>query len=380
MFQDLGLLGYQASDGIVINDSDQLAVDGIGPGSTALFYASGHAHRIGSIDGGYTSVLGMNNHGDIVGSGNNGDGGIVGFSWVNGVFNDLSGLGIVRARAINDADVIVGSSGYYWVYGGYGHSSLHAFRYTGSAFTDLGCFTGDPRTDTEAFGINAAGDIVGYSTAADGTHHAFLFHAGTMQDLGTLGSDVGPVHTSAIAINNNGLILGNATNPYGADLGAFLYTNGAMADLQSLVVNGGDGWSQLVASGLNDAGEIVGTGTVDGGTRGFLLVPTQTAGAGPGPLVATSVLLAPRPNPFRASAEITFDLSARGGSGTTRLEIYDVSGRRVVTLFDDRLAPGPHSVAWNGRGDGGSAAPAGLYFARLTTRDGSTSRRLVLAK
>ena len=74
-FQDLGLLGYQASDGISINNSDQLAVDGIGPGSTALFYAGGQARRVDSVDGGCTSALSINEHGDIVGSAKNGDGG-----------------------------------------------------------------------------------------------------------------------------------------------------------------------------------------------------------------------------------------------------------------------------------------------------------------
>ncbi|HVP39421.1 MAG TPA: hypothetical protein VMS93_09595 [Candidatus Saccharimonadales bacterium] len=58
-----------------INNSDRLAVDGIGPGSTALFYAGGQARRVDSVDGGCTSALSINEHGDIVGSAKNGDGG-----------------------------------------------------------------------------------------------------------------------------------------------------------------------------------------------------------------------------------------------------------------------------------------------------------------
>ena len=46
-FQDLGLLGYQASVGIGINNSDQLAADGEGYGTTALFYANGTATPVG---------------------------------------------------------------------------------------------------------------------------------------------------------------------------------------------------------------------------------------------------------------------------------------------------------------------------------------------
>jgi flagellar hook assembly protein FlgD len=47
---------------------------------------------------------------------------------------------------------------------------------------------------------------------------------------------------------------------------------------------------------------------------------------------------------------------------------------------NERLTPGEHSIAWNGRGDGGTPIPSGNYFARLTTLDGSTSRRLVLER
>jgi len=373
-FQDLGLLGYQASDGISINGSDQLAVDGIGPGSTALFYSNGVARRVGSIDGGYTSAYGINALGDIVGSGTNGDGARVGFSWVGGVFHDLSSLGIMRANAINDAGQIVGSSGYYWTYGGYVHGSLHAFVYAGGVFTDLGSLTGDPRTNTEALGINSSGQIVGYSTAADGLQHAFLFSAGVMQDLGTLPGD----NATAIAINGGGVVIGNLTNPYGANLGAFVYANGTMSDLGSLIVNGAGDWSQLVVTGLNDSGAIVGYGTLNGASHGFLALPATPAAVGPSSLVRTTAILASRPNPFASSTRIPILLSDRAGAGNARLEIFDPSGRRVATLLNERLGPGEHSVAWNGRGDGGALARSGIYFARLTTRDGATSRRLVL--
>ena len=109
-FQDLGLLGYQASDGISIKASDQLAVDGIGPGSTAMFYSGGSAHRVGSVDGGYSSASAVNDLGDVVGSARNGDGQFVGFSWTGGTFTDLNTVGVLKASAIKDSHQIVGSS------------------------------------------------------------------------------------------------------------------------------------------------------------------------------------------------------------------------------------------------------------------------------
>ncbi|HZT44347.1 MAG TPA: Ig-like domain repeat protein [Chthonomonadaceae bacterium] len=271
-FQDLGLLGYQASVGIAINNADQLAADGEGPGTTALFYANGTATPIGNVDGGFSYVFGINNNGDIVGTALNGDNAYVGFSWIGGVFTDLSPLGVYRARSINDSDQLVGSSLYSWSYGGYVHTSAHGCLVSGGSFTDLGSLTGNPETNTEAYGINNAGQIVGYSTGSDNLLHAFLYSSGSMQDLGTIGSD----YAIAVAINNAGQIVGILQNPYGASLGSFLYANGAMTDLSTLIARGGMGWSGLTVTAINDNGAIVGYGAVNNGSQGFLAVPAGT--------------------------------------------------------------------------------------------------------
>ncbi len=73
------------------------------------------------------------------------------------------------------------------------------------------------------------------------------------------------------------------------------------------------------------------------------------------------------PNPFNPSSTLHFDLATRQQA---RLEIYDLRGRRVVTLVDREMGPGPHAIPW-------SDAPAsGLYFARITT--GETTRTVKL--
>jgi hypothetical protein len=50
-----------------------------------------------------------------------------------------------------------------------------------------------------------------------------------------------------------------------------------------------------------------------------------------------------------------------------RVELFDVQGRKLVTLADHDFAAGTHVVAWDGRDQGGARAPRGLYFVRLTT-------------
>jgi probable HAF family extracellular repeat protein len=276
VYKDLGLLGYTSTDGYQINDSDQVAVDAFGGsqgGADVLLYANGTARPIGSLDGGFNYALGMNNLGDIVGEGRNGEGGLIGFAFVGGRFNDLTSLGILRAYAINDSEAFVGVTSYYYGYHNY-YQSLHGCLYAGGVLTDLGSLTGDPTTNTAAFGINNAGDIVGCSTGADGLLHAILYTNGAMQDLGTFNG----ANTTAVAINSSGQIIGEQIDSYGIlPYGpSFLYQNGTMTDLSNLIASGGAGWSGLTAAGINAKGAIVGNGTYNGNTQGFLLLPVTS--------------------------------------------------------------------------------------------------------
>jgi hypothetical protein len=52
---------------------------------------------------------------------------------------------------------------------------------------------------------------------------------------------------------------------------------------------------------------------------------------------------------------------------TARLELYDLSGRRVAVLVDGPLASGTHVLRWNGRDPSGAPAGSGVYLARLVT-------------
>ena len=45
------------------------------------------------------------------------------------------------------------------------------------------------------------------------------------------------------------------------------------------------------------------------------------------------------------------------------LEIYNVLGRRVALLLDERREAGRYTAVWDGRTAAGTKAAAGLYFA-----------------
>ncbi|MBD3220046.1 T9SS type A sorting domain-containing protein, partial [bacterium] len=84
-----------------------------------------------------------------------------------------------------------------------------------------------------------------------------------------------------------------------------------------------------------------------------------------------------RPNPFNPRTTIQFTLAT---AGQVDLTVHDLTGRRVATLVRGRLAAGRHSVAWNGRGDGGRALASGSYLYRLATRDEIVTRKLLLLR
>ena len=49
-----------------------------------------------------------------------------------------------------------------------------------------------------------------------------------------------------------------------------------------------------------------------------------------------------------------------------RVEVFEVTGRRVRSLLDRRMTRGTHIVGWDTRDDAGRAVAPGVYLARLT--------------
>ena len=83
------------------------------------------------------------------------------------------------------------------------------------------------------------------------------------------------------------------------------------------------------------------------------------------------------PNPFNPFTEIAFSLAIRQ---PVRLDVFDVTGRRVASLLSETLPAGPHEVTWNGRDDAGRRLASGTYFYRLTTTTEHQTRRMLLLK
>lgn len=293
----------------------------------AFLWTEGVMADLGTLPGGATSTgVGINNLGQVVGDSQYSQGGSIRHAtlWSNGTATDLGFLPLSgnysRGNGINDAGEVVGHSGpdlttsntraFIWdgtngmrdlgTLGGQfakafsiNSSSLvtgtaqtssgvfHAFLWDqASGMRDIGTIAGS--TSTGAF-INVNGHVAGTSTInnVDNREHAFLYDGTTMLDLGAIGdNDFLSDRSTGYGINIQDEVVGTTYRPYeGGSLYqiAFVYRDGQMFDLETLVDSSGADYRLYTATGINDAGQIavdaikISTGKV----RAVLLTPND---------------------------------------------------------------------------------------------------------
>jgi len=93
---------------------------------------------------------------------------------------------------------------------------------------------------------------------------------------------------------------------------------------------------------------------------------------------ATSQLYANYPNPFNASTIIPFSIAT--GSSTVQLDIFNLSGQKIVTLVRDHRPSGQYQVHWDGRDRRGHPAASGVYLYRLQLSSSQQLRRMLLLR
>ena len=68
------------------------------------------------------------------------------------------------------------------------------------------------------------------------------------------------------------------------------------------------------------------------------------------------------PNPFNPSTTIQYDIPASQSSAPVEISIYDLRGRFVRKLLDEKKEPGTYQVHWDGRNDRGESVASGIYL------------------
>ena len=78
------------------------------------------------------------------------------------------------------------------------------------------------------------------------------------------------------------------------------------------------------------------------------------------------------PNPFNSMCNVQFSMH---NAGNVKLVVYDVMGREVKTLVNEKLRPGTYETSFDG-----SMLPSGVYFYKLITEGFSETKRMLMIK
>ncbi len=106
-------------------------------------------------------------------------------------------------------------------------------------------------------------------------------------------------------------------------------------------------------------------------------VGAVNAGVTPTPRAPQIALANLGANPSVAGARMRFTLPV---AADITLEVLDVAGRHVTTLWQGAATAGEHVVTWNGRDAAGARVAAGLHLVRLRAGAESRTLKVVIAR
>jgi probable HAF family extracellular repeat protein len=324
---DLGVLTVEfpiSSEGLALNASDEVVGDTSNGVPHAFLYTGGQMHDLTTLPDAISSqAFAINDQTEIVGN--------VAIMtspstvvW-HAFYSDgqtmtdltarLGGPDYSEAHGINAGGQIVGwrrATG----------ADSHAYVLTGSSAADLGTLGG---ANSGALAINDAGQVAGWSYVVGSTGtHPFLYSDGVMLDLGLL---TGALSGSANAINSSGVVAGTMKFPgYSHNTRGFVYADGVLRDLNDLIAPD-NGWLLKEADGINAQGQISGSGTLHGAILGFVLDPMNA-----GDLNCDGVVNTFDIDPFVLALTNPAAYAAQHPDCLARLA--DINGDGVVNAFD----------------------------------------------
>lgn len=255
--------GDTSSHPLGLNDQGQVvgSADVGAPTRHAVLWQDGKRTDLDPAAGAWSQAVAINRRGQVAGTADMGKGPHHAVVWAGGVMRDLGTLGgkFSVASGINDRGQVIGWSSTA------GESAQHAFFRADDKMVDLGTLPGFKHSSAVA--VNNQGEVAGYAFGDTGASRGFMWRAGKLQDLGTLGG----VDSFAAGINDRGQIVGRSHRPDGATR-AFLWEEGKMQDLNELIPERADG-GLVDAVSINARGQILALNAYNGATHLFLLTP-----------------------------------------------------------------------------------------------------------
>ena len=221
----------------------------------------------------HTKAHGINNRGQLVGAGKEGQPNFFTHAalWLTkdteamdlGFLGQGVSLNYSEAYGVNDLSHVVGNSAI--------GSFIHGFLWRSGQMTDLGALSG--QVVSQASAINNTGLIAGKSNIFPVVWEYDIANSNDVPRIHQLPIPAGFFSATTTAVNDSGDVVGYAGSP-NIDSHAVLWRNGMAIDLG--VWPGGH---YSVANGINNRGQIVGTGTVAGDNLDHALMWTVDAQA-----------------------------------------------------------------------------------------------------
>jgi probable HAF family extracellular repeat protein len=268
VLRDLGTLGGPSSIAYAVNSWTIVGQAQTASGQTHAFRAGvggsepGPMIDLGTLGGTWSAAYGTH-YGSVVGASTRaGSSRLHAFMIVDGAMTavPVDAGGDSAARDVFFDQVV----GYACTAG---NASCRAFWFKDGVSALLPLPSAGGNSAANAINAEQEERIVGGFVTSAGATHAFRYANGASLDLGTLGGR----NSEALDVNARGEVVG-VSDVAGGGTRAFLWRDGTMYDLNTALPSG-SGWVLQQATGISDAGQIVGIGTLDGAPRGFLLTP-----------------------------------------------------------------------------------------------------------
>lgn len=231
----------------------------------AFLYDSGGLNDLSTLGGQISEAFGINNFGQVVGQSYLQNGGYTAFIYQNGAMQDLGVSQVFnfsQAIDINDNGLVIGMANPQfgqWTLG------MAIDTANNNGLTTINPSSANPGIYLSA--VNGSGTVVGFEYGNN--PQAFSYSGGQLTPLS------GQYVSQAFDINDQGQSVGYASNAAGT--GLYLNDGQSVAMWQDLI-DQNLGWSMSAATGafsINNAGQIVGVGSLNGVQHVFLMTPNS---------------------------------------------------------------------------------------------------------
>jgi hypothetical protein len=187
-----------------------------------------------------------------------------------------------------------------------------------------------------------------------------------------------PARLELVSVENGGFLDGKSGSLFFKKSGqGWLEVSTTRLDQERPGVSGGGTVARATFRILDEnAGDLSVQYDLRSATGKVLGRGTSQAGAYTGGAVGFQ-LYAAHPNPTRGSANIVYSVPT---ATNLSLNVYDVTGRQVRSLFSGRREAGYHVAPFDGRDDAGNSLAGGIYFYRLQANGKTATQKLTLSR